>query len=96
LNKTVLTGPRNFTDSGAYYQNAETCQKYPRDPNLLDKLVIDIAIGEVEDRLPTPEEQGKDPAATALGKKAVRHRAGKITPEMSDLVDVLRGLQGIG
>jgi len=25
--------------------------------------------GEVEDREPTPEEQGKDPAAVALGRK---------------------------
>jgi hypothetical protein len=28
-------------------------------------IVVDIATGEVGDREPTPEEQGKDPAAAA-------------------------------
>lgn len=41
--------------------------KRPRDPAQLAKLMIDIASGEVEDRELTPEEQGKDPAAVALG-----------------------------
>jgi hypothetical protein len=44
-------------------------RKRPRDPNQLGKLIIDIATGQVEDRPPTPEEQGKDPAAVALGRK---------------------------
>jgi hypothetical protein len=43
--------------------------KRPRDFNQAAKLVVDIASGEVEDREPTPEEQGKDPAAVALGRK---------------------------
>jgi hypothetical protein len=43
--------------------------KRPRDPNQLAKRIIDIATGEVPDRDPTPEEEGKDPAAVALGKK---------------------------
>jgi hypothetical protein len=34
--------------------------KRPRDPAQLAKLMIDIASGEVEDREPTPEEEGKD------------------------------------
>src|SRR5258706_13303927 len=34
--------------------------KRPRGPAQLAKLMIDIASGEVEDRDPTPEEQGKD------------------------------------
>ena len=33
--------------------------KRPRDPNQLAKLIVDIATGQVEDREPTPEEQGK-------------------------------------
>jgi hypothetical protein len=37
--------------------------------------MIDIAGGEVEDRAPTPEEQGKDPAAVALGRKGGKARA---------------------
>jgi hypothetical protein len=43
--------------------------KRPRDPNQLAKRIIDIATGEVPDRDPTPEEEDKDPAAVALGKK---------------------------
>jgi len=34
--------------------------------------VIDVATGQAEDREPTPEEQGKDPAAAALGRKGPR------------------------
>jgi hypothetical protein len=35
--------------------------KRPRDTNQLAKLMVDILTGRVEDREPTPEEQGKDP-----------------------------------
>ena len=59
--------------------------KRPRDFNQAAKLVVDIASGQVEDREPTPEEQGKDPAAVALGKrggaKGGRMRASRLTPE---------------
>jgi hypothetical protein len=55
--------------------------KRPRDPAQLAKLMIDIASGEVEDREPTPEEQGKDPAAAALGRKGGKARAEKLTAE---------------
>jgi hypothetical protein len=54
-------------------------RKRPRDPNQLGKLIIDIATGQVEDRPPTPEEQGKDPAAVALGKKGGAARAAGMT-----------------
>jgi hypothetical protein len=53
----------------------------PRDPAQLAKLMIDIASGEVEDREPTPEEQGKDPSAASLGRKGGAARAAKLTPE---------------
>lgn len=55
--------------------------KRPRDPNQLAKSIIDIATGQKLDRDPTPEEQGKDPAAVALGKKGGRARADAMTPE---------------
>ena len=55
--------------------------KRPRDPAQLAKLMIDIASGEVEDREPTPEEQGKNPAAVALGKRGGAARAKTISPE---------------
>ena len=53
--------------------------KRPRDPNELAKTVIGIATGEIEDREPTPEEQGKDPAAVALGKKGGQSRAANLS-----------------
>jgi hypothetical protein len=60
-------------------------RKRPRDPNQLAKLIVDIASGEVEDRDPTPEEQGKDPAAVDRGRKGGekggRARAKAMTPE---------------
>ena len=43
-------------------------QKRPRDANQLAKLIVDIATGQVEDREPTSEEQGKTTAAVAQGK----------------------------
>ena len=41
--------------------------------------MIDIASGEVEDREPTPEEQGKDAGAVALGQKGGKARAEGMT-----------------
>ena len=55
--------------------------KRPRDPNQLGKSIIDIATGQKPDRDPTPEEQGKDPAAVAMGKKGGRARAESMTGE---------------
>ena len=43
--------------------------KRPRDTNQLAKRMVDILTGQVEDREPTPEEQGKDPAAVSLGRR---------------------------
>jgi hypothetical protein len=56
-------------------------RKRPRDFSQAAKLVIDIATGQVEDRPPTPEEQGKDPAAAALGRKGGKARANTMTGE---------------
>ena len=39
--------------------------KRPRDPNQLAKLIVGIATGEA----PAPVDDGKDPAAVALGRK---------------------------
>jgi hypothetical protein len=41
--------------------------KRPRDTNQLAKFIVDVATGECEDRVPTPEEEGKDPVAVARG-----------------------------
>ena len=57
-------------------------RKRPHDPNQLGKLIVDIATGEVED---TAEDDGKDPAAVALGRKGGlkggKARAASMTPE---------------
>jgi hypothetical protein len=59
--------------------------KRPRDLNEWAKRMVDIATGEVADREPTPEEQGKDPAAVARGKLGGaiggKARAASLTPE---------------
>jgi len=55
--------------------------KRPRDFSQAAKLVVDIATGQVEDREPTPEERGKDPAAAALGRKGGAARAKSISAE---------------
>ena len=56
-------------------------EKRPRDPNQLGKLIVDISVGEVEDRVPTPEEEGKSAAAVEMGRKGGRRRAENMTPE---------------
>lgn len=48
---------------------AEKHPKRPRDMNQWAKRIVDIASGEVDDRPPTPEEEGKDPAAVERGRK---------------------------
>lgn len=60
--------------------------KRPRDTNKLAKSIVDLATGDTEEeKQPTPEEQGKDPAAVALGRKGGlkggKARAAKMTPE---------------
>ncbi len=59
--------------------------KRPRDLNQWAKRMVDIATGAVEDREPTPEERGKDPAAVSLGQrgglKGGKARAANLTSE---------------
>jgi len=57
----------------------------PRDPVQLGKLIGDILTGQVEDRAPPSKaDEGKDPAAVALGRKGGlkggRARADSLTP----------------
>lgn len=46
--------------------NRSSKPKRPRDPNQLAKLITDIATEEIEDENP---DEGKNPAAVALGRK---------------------------
>jgi hypothetical protein len=43
-------------------------RKHPRDPNQLAKRIVAIATGEEEDHATVPEQEGKNPAAVALGR----------------------------
>lgn len=56
----------------------------PKDANKLAKLIVDIATGEV-DESETNEDEGKNPAAVALGKlggqKGGKARAKRLTAE---------------
>jgi hypothetical protein len=59
--------------------------KRPRDANQLAKLITDLATEQASDARPTPEQQGKDPAAVSLGRrgglKGGKARADKLTPD---------------
>lgn len=62
-----------------------TKPKRPRDTNQLAKSIVDIATGEAEDEAKNPPDDGKDPAAVALGRKGGlkggKARAAKMTKE---------------
>jgi hypothetical protein len=53
-------------------------EKRPADVNARAVMIARIATGEVDD---APENDGKDPAAKALGKKGGTARAAKMSPE---------------
>jgi hypothetical protein len=56
--------------------------KRPRDPNQLAKSIVDIATGpEAGPATLRQEEQGKDPAAVAMGKKGGKARADSMNAE---------------
>ena len=58
-------------------------RKRPRDTNLLAKSIVDAAISETTEE--PPEDDGKNPAAVALGRlgglKGGKARATKLSPE---------------
>jgi hypothetical protein len=56
-------------DSAHSGSMAQDRRKRPRDFSQAAKLVIDIATGQIEDRPPTPEEQGKDAVAFEASQK---------------------------
>ena len=56
-------------------------QKRPADVIGNAVHVMKIATGEIEEEYETPESQGKDPAAAALGRKGGKARAQKMSPE---------------
>jgi hypothetical protein len=59
-------------------------RKRSRDPNQITKAIVDIATGPIEDWELSGEDQGKNPAAVALGRlgglKGGKARAAKLSP----------------
>jgi hypothetical protein len=53
--------------------------KRPRDANQLAKMIVDLATGAASDS--RPEDDGKDPAAKAMGQRGGAARAARMTPE---------------
>lgn len=53
-------------------------ERRPADVNARAVMIARIATGEIDD---TPPDDGKDPAAKALGKKGGAARAKSMTPE---------------
>ena len=77
---------QRFVNEGGTTRAGELARKKrPRDANQLGKSTVDIATGETDDREPTPEEQGKDPAAVSLGRrgglKGGKARSASMTPK---------------
>jgi len=73
------------TEGGATEDGPQTPKRRrPHDANQLAKSIVDIATGEIDDREPTPEEQGKDPCAVSLGHrgdlKGAKAQAASMTP----------------
>lgn len=56
-------------------------EKRPADAIARAVKVGRIATGEIEDDIPTPEAEGKDPAAVSMGKRGGKARAENMTPE---------------
>jgi len=50
-------------------------ERRPADVNARAVMVAKIATGEIEDTRPTPESEGKNPAAVALGRMGGKARA---------------------
>lgn len=66
-------------------------KKRPRDPNQLAKAIVDEAINEErEEEQPDKPDDGKNPAAVALGrlggKKGGKARAEKLTAEERSII----------
>ena len=50
-------------------------ERRPADVNARAVMIAKIATGEIEDVRPTPESEGKNPAAVALGRMGGKARA---------------------
>jgi hypothetical protein len=62
-------------NTGKWMPKGPQGQKRPADANARAVMIAKIATGEVEDTVPTPESEGKNPAAVALGRMGGNARA---------------------
>jgi hypothetical protein len=69
---------------------AERRLKRPRDPIQLGKLIVDIATGQVEDRV----KDSRDPAAVELGKKGAGHGQKSYLPKSAPQLPAARLIVG--
>jgi len=54
-------------------------ERRPADTHAAAVMVAKIATGEIEDVRPTPESEGKNPAAVALGRMGGKARAASMS-----------------
>jgi RNase adaptor protein for sRNA GlmZ degradation len=54
-------------------------ERRPADVNARAVMIAKIATGQIEDIVPSPENEGKDPAAVALGRRGGKARAEKMS-----------------
>jgi hypothetical protein len=72
------------TEGGATEDGPQTPKRRRPHGRQPTRQIVDIATGEIDDREPTPEEQGKDPCAVGLGHrgdlKGGKAQAASMTP----------------
>jgi len=81
-----MAGFFGFPASSIGYGMAGKNKIRPRDPNQLAKLIVDLSVGNAEELpAPIPVDDGKDPAAVALGRrgglKGGKARAKALSPK---------------
>ena len=54
-------------------------ERRPADVNARAVMIAKIATGQITDDVPTPESEGKDPAAVALGRRGGKARAAALS-----------------
>jgi hypothetical protein len=71
----MLTGKHGHLKAKSQMPTGPKGERRPADTHAAAVMVAKIATGEIADDVPTPESEGKDPAAVALGRKGGMARA---------------------
>jgi hypothetical protein len=86
----ALNNPLRSTEA-ALMPTGPKCEKRPRDPNQLAKLIVDIATGQVEDQLPTAKQGQAGGRDSRCSFPPILATA---TPSSSQAIAALRGRHG--